>query len=62
VFDVEGRCVATLANGAYDPGTYDLSWNGRNDRGEPAAAGIYFVRCGTHRTGPAEVAAVVLIR
>jgi hypothetical protein len=67
VFDVGGRCVATLAHGTYDPGTYDLSWNGRNDRGEAAGAGIYFIRCyardrDSRDADQGQVAAVVLIR
>ncbi|HVP58066.1 MAG TPA: FlgD immunoglobulin-like domain containing protein, partial [bacterium] len=44
VYDVRGRLVRELASGARSPGTYKVQWGGKNDDGEEAAAGIYFVR------------------
>jgi flagellar hook capping protein FlgD len=44
VLDVAGRRVATLAVGAWDPGTHAVIWSGRTDADQPARSGIYFVR------------------
>ena len=43
VLDVQGREVATLAEGLYPPGRYQLTWGGHSGRGS-AKAGLYFVR------------------
>jgi len=54
LFDVGGRRVRTLANGMHSPGSHTLPWDGRDDGGHVAGAGIYFVRlvtpAGTYRT------------
>jgi len=42
VYDVLGRLVATLVNEVQSPGEHIIRWNGRGDRGESAASGIYF--------------------
>ena len=44
VLDVAGRRVATLAVGAWDPGTHAVIWSGRTDADQPARSGFYFVR------------------
>ncbi len=44
VFDILGKEVATLMNGAQEPGYYSVQWNGRSDAGVPLASGIYFYR------------------
>jgi hypothetical protein len=44
VFDLTGRKVATLANGSYAAGFYEIEWLGRNADGSRAPAGIYRVR------------------
>lgn len=44
VFDAAGRRVKTLARGAYDAGHHAFAWNGSDDRGSRARAGVYFVR------------------
>jgi hypothetical protein len=44
VFDVHGRLVRTLADGPFAAGRHDLEWNGRDDAGHPAPAGVFFVR------------------
>jgi flagellar hook assembly protein FlgD len=36
--------VRTLARGECEPGEYTLTWDGRDERGQPMAAGIYYVR------------------
>ncbi|MEZ5066574.1 MAG: FlgD immunoglobulin-like domain containing protein [bacterium] len=44
VFDAAGRRVRTLARGARDAGRHELVWNGRDDTGQPVAAGVYLIR------------------
>jgi len=46
VYDVVGRRVATLARGGARVviGEVELQWDRRTDRGERAAAGLYFVQ------------------
>jgi glycosyltransferase involved in cell wall biosynthesis len=39
-----GRRVATLFSGDTGPGEREVTWNGRNGSGEPAASGVYFLR------------------
>ncbi|MFN0150917.1 MAG: FlgD immunoglobulin-like domain containing protein [bacterium] len=47
IFDTSGRRVRELIRGALPAGRYNLEWNGRDDAGEPAAAGHYFLRAQT---------------
>lgn len=49
VYDVTGRLVRTLVDGAIEAGTHDLAWDGRDERGYRAPAGVYFVRVATGR-------------
>src|SRR5687767_15048799 len=44
VYDAQGRCVRVLAEGWAEPGRRTLSWDARDARGAPVAAGLYFVR------------------
>ena len=44
VYDPQGRVVTRLANGIHAAGTHQASWNGRDDSGAPARAGVYFLR------------------
>ena len=45
VYDVSGRVVRSLVSSAeQDAGRYSLEWDGRDDAGGAAAAGLYFVR------------------
>lgn len=52
VFDVSGRLVCTLVEGARPAGRHEIQWDGRNGAGSPVAAGIYVVRlnAGSGRT------------
>ena len=44
IFDVAGRQVRALLRDAFiQPGTTELSWDGRTDRGDPAVPGVYLV-------------------
>jgi hypothetical protein len=44
VFDVLGAEVATLVSKVQDPGSYQVSWDGRNSRSQEVISGIYFYR------------------
>ncbi len=45
VFDVQGRLVRSLVNGRQDgPRWYSVEWDGRNERLQPVANGLYFIR------------------
>ncbi len=48
IYDVSGRLVRTLADGAIPQGRKTVVWDGLNDAGAPVAAGVYFCRL----TGP----------
>ena len=47
LYDARGRRVRQLADGRFAAGPHALPWDGRNDRGSPLAAGVYFVRLET---------------
>ena len=42
MYDISGRKVRTLQSGFQRPGTYELTWDGRNDSGQQVASGVYF--------------------
>ncbi|MFH1145047.1 MAG: FlgD immunoglobulin-like domain containing protein [Candidatus Eisenbacteria bacterium] len=42
VFDAQGRRVRALASGLQGAGRHELLWDGRDDRGNACAAGVYF--------------------
>jgi hypothetical protein len=57
VYDLGGRLVRTLPERT----TGLLSWDGHDNSGHPASAGIYFVHVGpTHRMGPGWTAKVIV--
>ncbi len=60
VHDVQGRLVCRLAGGRFAAGRHELVWDGRDDRGREAGAGVYLVRL-TAPLGGA-VTRVVLIK
>ena len=41
VYNISGQRVRTLISGSLPAGHHRLQWDGRNDRGEPAASGAY---------------------
>ena len=47
VYDVQGRKVSTLIDGAEDPGRRSVVWNGRMTNGEQAPSGLYWARLAT---------------
>jgi hypothetical protein len=49
IFDLQGRHVRTLAEGARDAGMHSVIWNGTDERGMAAAAGTYVYRLETEQ-------------
>jgi hypothetical protein len=47
IYDADGRVVRELPAGSLPAGANSLRWDLRNDAGEPAPAGIYFMRART---------------
>jgi PKD repeat protein len=48
VFDISGRLVRNLLNGAsLGAGRQDVVWNGKDDSGQQVAAGVYFYHMST---------------
>ena len=44
IFDASGRVVRTVVDGLLAAGPHEAIWDGRNERGEAAAVGVYFCR------------------
>jgi len=45
IYNVQGRLVRTLLNDkAYDPGSYTVQWNSRNNQGREVGSGVYLYR------------------
>jgi glucose/arabinose dehydrogenase len=44
IFDITGRKIRTLLNGARSAGTYQLDWDGRDEHGKEVGSGIYLYR------------------
>jgi hypothetical protein len=42
IYDMLGRQVKILANGFYQAGVHQLTWDGRSDSGERLSSGVYF--------------------
>ncbi len=47
VYDMDGKKIASLVNNYQNSGSYEVTWNGTNDAGMPAASGVYFYRIET---------------
>jgi hypothetical protein len=47
VFDIQGRRAATVLDEVREAGPHEASWDGRTDRGDRAARGLYFIRLQT---------------
>jgi glycerophosphoryl diester phosphodiesterase len=47
VYDLRGRKVAELVNQRLNPGSYQLTWDGRDQTGIPVASGVYFYKIST---------------
>jgi hypothetical protein len=44
VYSVDGRRVRTLVRESREPGEYRVTWDGRDDQGNPMSAGIYYAQ------------------
>jgi hypothetical protein len=44
IHDLSGRLVLMLMRGTQNAGRHVVSWNGRDERGQPLSAGVYFAR------------------
>ena len=44
IYDVQGAVVRRLGARTMDPGWHTLAWDGRDESGRTAGAGVYFVR------------------
>jgi hypothetical protein len=60
VYDPAGRLVSTLVDADHGPGTYRATWMGADDRGQPAANGVYF--CRIEWNGRSETRRMVLLK
>lgn len=60
--DVSGRVVRTLEHGARAAGRATLAWDGRDQRGEPLPAGVYFAKLIVQRDGQRVVRERTVVR
>ena len=44
VFNIRGQLVRTLIDQTQGPGTYNVNWDGSDDRGRQISSGVYFYR------------------
>jgi flagellar hook assembly protein FlgD len=44
VFDLRGRLVRTLVDGALTAGRHEVLWDGRSDAGQEQPSGVYLSR------------------
>jgi hypothetical protein len=44
IFDAGGRLIRILRDGEAPAGSRDVTWDGRDSKGAPAPAGLYFCR------------------
>ena len=42
IYDINGRFVQTVYEGAIEPGNHTFVWNGRNESGLNMPSGVYF--------------------
>ena len=61
VYDLAGRRVATIAEGAFPPGQYSYPWDGRARGGTTLGSGLYFVRLSLAGM-PARIARLAILR
>jgi hypothetical protein len=59
VYDASGRFVRYLVRAIQEPGEYACTWDGKDERGERLAAGVYFVRFKTADSEKVEKAVLV---
>jgi len=42
IYDILGRKIRTLVSAIKAAGSYNVTWNGKNNQGQPLASGLYF--------------------
>jgi len=47
IFSVDGRHVRSLVHESREPGEYRMTWDGRDDQGQPMSAGVYYAHLAT---------------
>jgi hypothetical protein len=47
IFSVDGRRVRSLVHENREPGEYRMTWDGRDDHGQPMPAGVYYAHLAT---------------
>jgi hypothetical protein len=47
IYNMIGQKIVTLVDGSYNPGTYNVIWNGRDAAGSTVSSGIYYYRLKT---------------
>lgn len=50
IFNILGQEVRSLTNQEYEPGRYELLWDGKDRFGKDVASGMYFYRLSTFAT------------
>ncbi len=50
VYDLLGRKITTLYDGALNAGTHSIIWNGTNESGDVVSSGVYFYRLETSKS------------
>jgi hypothetical protein len=43
VFNIKGQLVSKLVSVVKDAGTYDITWNGRDQKGTKCSSGVYYI-------------------
>lgn len=44
VYDIKGSLIATLVDNTQNPGTYEVTWNGKDNSGNGVSSGVYFYK------------------
>ena len=44
IYDISGRLIQTLVDGPQTSGQKTVAWNGKDNRGQNMASGVYFYR------------------
>lgn len=44
IYNVKGQKITTLVNNAYQPGRYNIVWNGKDNQTRSCGSGVYFYR------------------
>jgi 3',5'-cyclic AMP phosphodiesterase CpdA len=61
VFDLQGKILRILDDGQKDTGFYKTIWDGKNERGNIAASGLYFYKIETS-SGQTEIKRMVFLK